>query len=410
MSAVAAPISHPGQRAPAPPRMRFRAAVAEALFDRAVQHLGVTVTGPGERLRCPGPPTAPAMRIRTDAFFHRLGAHGKIGFGEAYMAGDWEADDLPAVLTAFASRLERLVPAPLARLRPLFEPRLPPEERNTVAGAAVNIRRHYDLSNELFALFLDPTMTYSCAVFELGDSLQDAQVRKYEAMCRLLDLEPSDHLLEIGSGWGGMAMHAASTRGCRVTTATISLRQQELARRRIVDLGLDDRVEVVLADYRDLRGRYDKLVSIEMLEAVGEDYWPAFFEACDRLLAPGGRMALQTITMPHDRYRATRRTYGWVHKYVFPGGLIPSPEAIEVASRRGSRLRVRGQTEIGPHYVPTLRAWRERFLARAGEVRQLGFSAEFVRMWEFYLGYCEAGFATGALGDLQLVLERDGAV
>jgi cyclopropane-fatty-acyl-phospholipid synthase len=408
MSAVATAVSHPGQRAPAAPRTPVRALIAAGLFDRAVGQLGLRVTGPGDRVRCAGPEGAPAMHIRHDEFFHRLAAGGKIGFGEAYMAGDWEADDLAGVLTAFAARLDRLVPPPFQHLRRLFEPRLPAAERNTVDGAAVNIRRHYDLSNEMFELFLDPSMTYSCAIFEPGDTLQAAQTRKYEAICRMLDLGADDHLLEIGTGWGQMAAHAALTRGCRVTSATVSENQRRWALRRIEAAGVADRVQVVLRDYRDLDGTYDKLASIEMLEAVGEEYWPDYFAACDRLLRPGGRAAVQTITMPDRRFRATRRSYGWIHKYIFPGGLIPSREAIDAALRTGSALRVQAASEIGRHYAPTLRAWREAFLANAQAVRRLGFSPEFVRMWEFYLAYCEAGFATGALGDVQLQLAREG--
>jgi cyclopropane-fatty-acyl-phospholipid synthase len=408
MSAVATAVSHPGQRAPAAPRTPVRARIAATLFDRSVSQLGLRVTGPGDRVRSAGAQGAPAMHIRHDEFFHRLGASGKIGFGEAYMAGDWEADDLAGVLTAFAARLDRLVPPPFQHLRRLFEPRLPAAERNTVDGAAVNIRRHYDLSNEMFELFLDPTMTYSCAIFEPGDTLEAAQTRKYEAICRMLELGQDDHLLEIGTGWGQMATHAALTRGCRVTSATVSENQRRWALRRIEAAGVADRVQVVLRDYRELAGTYDKLASIEMLEAVGEEYWPTFFGVCDRLLRPGGRAAVQTITMPDRRYRATRRSYGWIHKYVFPGGLIPSPEAIDSAVRARSTLEVQESVEIGSHYAPTLRAWRKRFLANAEQVRGLGFSAEFVRMWEFYLAYCEAGFATRALGNVQLLLARAG--
>jgi cyclopropane-fatty-acyl-phospholipid synthase len=243
-------------------------------------------------------------------------------------------------------------------------------------------------------------------VFEPGDSLADAQRRKYDAVCDLAGVGEGDHVLEIGTGWGGMAMHAAATRGCRVTSITISREQKQLAEQRVRAAGLERRVEVLLCDYRQLYGRYDRIVSIEMLEAVGEDYWPEYFAVCDRLLAPGGRMALQTITMPDDRYRASRRSYTWVHKYIFPGGMIPSEQAIAAALERGSRLRVSSTTEIGHHYPATLRAWRERFLARFEEVRDLGFDETFRRTWEFYLAYCEAGFRQGAIGDVQMVLER----
>jgi cyclopropane-fatty-acyl-phospholipid synthase len=203
-----------------------------------------------------------------------------------------------------------------------------------------------------------------------------------------------------------MAMHAAATSGCRVTTITISQEQKALAERRVREAGLEDQVEVLLCDYRQVRGRFDKIVSIEMFEAVGEEYWPEFFGICDRLLTPRGRMAMQTITMPHRRYRASRRSYTWVHKYIFPGGLIPSEPAIARALERSSRLRVASSREIGQHYVPTLRAWRERFVSRFDDVRGLGFDDTFRRTWEFYLAYCEAGFHSGAIGDVQLVLER----
>jgi cyclopropane-fatty-acyl-phospholipid synthase len=346
------------------------------------------------------------MTIRRDAFFHRLGADGKIGFGEAYMAGDWVADDLAAVLACFAARVDRLLPGPFQRLRTLYEPRQPHVDRNTVEGAARNIARHYDLSNELFALFLDPTMTYSAAEFAPGDTLERAQVRKYETLCRMIDIGPSDHVLEIGTGWGGFAIHAASTRGCHVTTATISEAQAALARERVAAAGLADRVDVVLRDYRELDGGYPKIVSIEMLEAVGEEYWPAYFAACDRLLTPDGAMALQTITMPHRRYRASRHAYTWIHKYIFPGGLIPSREAIDRVLREATTLAVTNGREIGDHYATTLRHWRTRFLAEHERVHALGFDGTFQRMWEFYLAYCEAGFATGAIGNAQLRLAR----
>jgi cyclopropane-fatty-acyl-phospholipid synthase len=391
---------------PRAPRVAARALIARTLFLHAVRALPLRVVLPDGAAAGGGDPDAPVMTIARDAFFHRLAAGGKIGFGEAYMAGDWEADDLAGVLRAFAGRVERLLPGPLQRLRALYEPRIPAEERNTVAGAARNIARHYDLSNDLFALFLDPTMTYSAAVFEPGDTLEAAQIRKYEALCRMAGIGPDDHVLEIGTGWGGFAMHAAAAHGCRVTSATISQAQASFARERVAAAGLSDRIEVVLRDYRLLEGRYAKIVSIEMLEAVGEEYWPSFFAACDRLLEPGGTIALQTITMPHGRYLASRRAYGWIHKYIFPGGLIPSREAIDRVLRDTSSLRVTGAAEIGRHYATTLRHWRERFLARRDQVHALGFDGTFVRMWEFYLAYCEAGFAAGALGDAQLRLAR----
>ncbi len=238
-------------------------------------------------------------------------------------------------------------------------------------------------------------MTYSCAVFEDGaTALAQAQQRKYERVLDLAGVREGSRVLEIGSGWGGLAIHAATTRGAEVTTLTLSQEQAVLARQRALRAGVADRVTVELRDYREAVGRFDSIVSVEMLEAVGERYLPAFFAACDRVLAPGGRIGLQTITMPHARYLATRRSYTWIHKYVFPGGLIPSIEAVEGAMQASSRLRVTETREIGQHYPATLAQWRERFLARVDEVRALGFDGAFPRMWELYLAYCEAGFST----------------
>ncbi len=391
--------------APAP-RAPLRSRVARALFLRTIERLpDLEVVGPdGGVIR--SDPGAPRMEITSERFFDRLAVGGKIGFGEAYMAGEWRADDLAGVLSAFAGRVSSLVPRPLQRLRGLYEPRLPAVERNTEEGARRNIQRHYDLSNELFALFLDETMTYSCAIFEPGDSLADAQRRKYDAIAELAGLRPEHHVLEIGSGWGGMAIRAASTIGCRVTTVTLSEQQHAWATERVREAGLDGRVEVLLRDYREMEGVFDRIVSIEMFEALGEEYWPVYFAVCDRLLAPGGRMALQTITMPDDRYRASRRSYTWMHKYIFPGGLIPSEPAIDDALRSASRLRVTERRHIGRHYGPTLRAWRERFIDHWGEARALGFDETFRRMWEYYLAYCEAGFRTAAIDDVQLALGR----
>jgi cyclopropane-fatty-acyl-phospholipid synthase len=391
---------------PPAPTAPARAGVARLLFHRTVSRLdGVEVVGPdGAPIR--SEPGAPRMTITSDAFFRRLGRDGKIGFGEAYMAGDWYADDLAGVLGAFAARLTRLLHPHLQKLRRIYEPVLPHHERNTINGAARNISRHYDLSNDLFELFLDETMAYSCAIFEPGDDLEAAQRRKFDAVCDLARIGPDCNVFEIGSGWGGFAIHAARTRGCRVTTATISREQLDLARKRVAEAGLADRVSVILQDYRAIQGSYDRIASIEMFEAVGEEYWPGFFATCDRLLAPGGTAALQTITMPHHRYLSTRHAYTWIHKYIFPGGMIPSREAIDGTLRRSSSLRVTAETDIGAHYVETLRQWRERFLAGVDDVRMMGFNDTFVRTWEFYLAYCQAGFATRAIGDVQLRLER----
>ena len=394
-----------GPHVPEAAPSRVRATIARSLFERTVARLPLRVELADGHVISEGGAGAPVMVIEREAFWRRLGRDGKIGFGEAYMAGDWTASDLAAVLGVFAASLTTLIPQPLQRLRRLYEPSLGMRGENTVDRAVENIVHHYDLSNELFALFLDETMTYSCAVFEPGDTLAQAQERKYARLCAMLNLGSDDHLLEIGTGWGGMAIHAARTTGCRVTSVTVSPSQGELALSRIASAGVDDRVTVLERDYREIDGRYSKIVSVEMFEAVGEAYWPTFFTACDRLLDRGGVMAMQTITMPHRRFLATRRQYGWIHKYIFPGGLIPSLEAIDAAVA-GSALRVDRYEQIGHHYARTLAEWRERFVAHQARVAELGFTHEFRRMWEFYLAYCEAGFATGVVGDAQILLSR----
>ena len=305
------------------------------------------------------------------------------------------------MLSAFATRLTSLVPRPIQRLRRLYEPLQPGHERNTPEGARANISRHYDLSNELFATFLDETMTYSCADLRARRHARTAPSgASTRLMCDLVDLRSGDHVLEIGTGWGGMAMHAAATSGCRVTTITISQRQKQLAEQRIRDAGLDGQIEVLLCDYRDLQGRFDKIVSIEMFEAVGEEYWPEFFGVCDRLLAAG------RAHEPADDHDAARPVPGHPAKLHLGAQVhLPGrPDPIRAgdrrrAERRPRALRIASSNEIGQHYAPTLRLWRERFLDRWDEVRGLGFDDTFRRTWEFYLAYCEAGFRSGAIGD-----------
>ncbi|WP_406288422.1 class I SAM-dependent methyltransferase [Embleya sp. NBC_00896] len=393
------------------PRRPMRAAVARFLFERAVARLPLRVWIDGAVFGAGGS-AAPRMRIvRPDAFFHRVGAGGLIGFGEAYQAGDWEADDLTALLTVFASRVSTLIPPALQRLRPIVVPRMPRSQRNTVAGARRNIHRHYDLSNELFATFLDETMAYSSAVFEPGsdggpaageDALTAAQHRKIDRLLDLAAVGPGTRVLEIGTGWGELALRAAE-RGAHVHTITISAEQRDLAIARIARAGHADRVEVELCDYPQVHGSYDAIVSVEMIEAVGEEYWPIYFGVLDRRLAPGGRVALQSITMPHDRMVASRSTYTWIHKYIFPGGLIPSDDAVRKATS-ATRLRVADSRSYGLHYAETLRLWRERFNRRADEVESLGFDRVFRRMWNLYLAWSEAGFRSGYLDVRQYLL------
>ncbi|WP_277441079.1 cyclopropane-fatty-acyl-phospholipid synthase family protein [Streptomyces sp. SPB162] len=400
------------------PGAPVRAAVAERLVRRALAGLPLRLGLPG---RAPeGSPDAdtPLLRVhRPGPFFARIGASGLVGFGESYMAGEWDSDDLVGVLTVLASHVGSLVPAPLQRLRGAWALRKPSAQRNTVAGARGNISRHYDLSNDLFALFLDRTMTYSAALFppdgapadarspEGDEPLTVAQHRKIDRLLDLASVGPGTRLLEIGTGWGELALRAAR-RGAEVVTVTLSREQRELARLRIREAGYEDRVTVLLLDYRQVHGEYDAVVSVEMVEAVGEEFWPVYFRALERLLAPGGRIALQAITMPHERLLASRRTFTWIQKYIFPGGLLPSVTAVEQVLARHTGLRITQDTGFGPHYARTLQLWRERFTERAAEVTDLGFDETFRRMWTFYLAYSEAGFRSGYLDVRQLLLTR----
>jgi len=389
-----------------------RAAVASAVFGAAVVRLPLRVRVPDGSLHGAGGPGTPVMRIhRPREFFRRIGASGLIGFGESYMAGEWDSPDLTALLTVFAAHAAELVPPRLQRLRRLAVRRQPPDDLQTVAGARRNIGRHYDLSNELFALFLDETMTYSSAIFGTGadgapvaSDLAEAQRRKIDRLLDRAGVGPGCRVLEVGTGWGELAIRAAR-RGATVRSVTISREQQAFAARRVAEAGLAGRVRVELRDYRDVDGRFDAICSAEMLEAVGERYWDTYFAALDRHLTPGGRIGLQTITMAHDRMLATRHTYTWIQKYIFPGGLLPSVTAIQDSLAR-TRLRITGREDFGAHYAETLRIWRERFGAQASEVAGLGFDEVFTRMWNFYLCYSEAGFRAGYIDVSQLTLAR----
>jgi cyclopropane-fatty-acyl-phospholipid synthase len=412
-SATGAAVQRPDpQRWPdiaAVPHRPVRARLARALFRHAVARIPLRVVDPDSRWSGRGTSTDPVMRlVRPDAFFHRLGDSGTIGFGEAYMAGDWVTDDLAGVLTAFAGQLRELVPPALQRLRHAVLHRQPAYHDNTIAGARKNIQRHYDLSNDLFALFLDETMTYSCALFagdpaNPAEGLADAQRRKIDRLLDAAGVRDGTRLLEIGTGWGELAMRAAR-RGARVTTLTISTEQAELARERIAAAGLADRVDVLLQDYREARGRYDAVVSVEMIEAVGANHWAEYFTAIDRALVPGGRCGLQAILQDDATVRATKDTYTWIRKYIFPGGQCASLEAIERTLAANTSLAVTERFGFNLHYAQTLHRWRTTFEQHAAEVAALGFDETFRRMWSLYLAYSEAGFRTGYLDVQQLTL------
>jgi cyclopropane-fatty-acyl-phospholipid synthase len=406
------------------PQAAGRARLARRVFARAVARLPLRVLGPsGRQLGGGGDARTPAMVLhRPQEFFARIGAHGLIGFGESYQTGAWDAEDLAAVLGVFARRMADLVPRPLQKLRSLYVPAHPEQEDGTPENSRRNIERHYDLSNDLFELFLDESMTYSSALYadggraaRYGDPdaslLHEAQLRKIDSVLDAAGVGSGSRVLEIGSGWGALAIRAAGERGAHVTTLTLSKEQKALAERRIADAGLDGRIRVQLSDYREVgppldRPGYDAVVSVEMIEAVGERYWPDYFGTIDRLLVPGGRAAIQAITMAHHRMLATRSTYTWIHKYIFPGGLIPSVAAIEHTLRAGTRLRLVRRLDFGEDYARTLHTWRERFEERWPQAKALGFDEVFHRTWRFYLAYCEAGFDSGYIGVSQLTLAR----
>jgi cyclopropane-fatty-acyl-phospholipid synthase len=352
------------------------------------------------------------LRVHDMAAVTRILRGGDIGAGEAYMDGLWSSPDLPRLAKLAAVNREALaltggwwrIPAKLGKT---IAHRA---RRNTVGQARRNISAHYDLGNDFYRLFLDETMTYSSAVFAAPDqTLADAQRNKYRRMADRAGLRPGQHVLEIGTGWGGFALYAAGVVGCRVTTVTISKEQHALATERVRAAGLEDRVTVLMRDYREIEGQFDAIVSIEMLEAVGAEFFETYFQVCDRALVPGGRMSLQTIAFPDVAYLPQARGANWIQTYIFPGGLLPSLAQIE-RSLHGTRLLVRDVEDIASSYVRTLAIWRATFLARLDEVRAMDFDERFIRMWDYYLSISEAAFDTGVCQDLQIVLEKSRAL
>lgn len=334
---------------------------------------------------------------------------GSVGAGEAYMAGHWSSDDLTALLRIIFlnQSVFKELDSGLSRLKTPAYKIYHFLHRDSRKGSRINIAAHYDIGNDLYALFLDETLTYSCGIFERPDSsLQEASIAKYDRICRKLELSSKDHVLEIGTGWGGFAIHAAGRYGCRVTTTTISRAQHDLARERIRSAGLDDKVHLLFKDYRDLKGSFDKLVSIEMIEAVGHHYLNNFFRCCSNLLTERGTMLLQAITISDQAFERHKREVDFIKLYIFPGSCIPSVTAIGNAIASATDLRLVHLEDITPHYARTLRTWRERFFENIDQVRFLGYSDTFVRMWTFYLCYCEAGFQERYLGDVQMLFAK----
>jgi cyclopropane-fatty-acyl-phospholipid synthase len=393
--------------------------LAKAMVQRAARRLPFSIAVPGGGSAGTRQSGGPVLRLRRpEAFYRRLGARGLIGFGEAFQVGDWDSDDLPGLLTVFATGVDAIIPPWLQRVRGhSAAPRRPREEEQTIDGARRNARHHYALPDELFRAFLDETMCYSAAIFPLGEdgrviaedgALAEAQRRKIDRLLDLAGVRDGTRVLEIGTGWGELAVRAGQ-RGALVHAVTNMAEHAAFARDRASRAGVTSQVRVDLLDYRELaadEGGYDAIISVEMLEAVGRHYWAAYFRALEDLLAPQGRIGLQAMTMRHDRMIRTSTTYTWIDKYIFPGGLIPSIQGIEQALARHTSLRVLDRSAFGDHYRATLALWRARFNRNWPPVAELGFDDTFRRTWDLYLAFCEAGFAAGYLDVHQFLIIR----
>jgi cyclopropane-fatty-acyl-phospholipid synthase len=391
--------------------------VARRVFIRALRGISqgrlhlVTPTG---RMEFGSGEPAATLVVHHPRMFRRALTGGSIGIGESYMDGDWStsAPDLTALVALMLRNASVIdtASAPLGWLASALGNLARTMRGNTRTGSRRNIHRHYDLGNDLFQLFLDKNLLYSCAYYQTPeDSLEQAQIQKLDRICRKLNLQPGDRVAEIGTGWGGFAVWAATRYGCHVTTTTISREQYEHARGWVASLGAAGRrIDVRFEDYRDLAGQYDKVVSIEMFEAVGLDHYDEFFRVCDRILKPGGQMLLQTITTDDWRFDAYRSEPDWIERYIFPGSELASLQAILQSMKAHTRLSLFHAENIGVHYALTLRAWRSRFLSRLSDVRALGYDERFIRMWDLYLAYCEAAFAERHIGNYQLLLTRAG--
>jgi cyclopropane-fatty-acyl-phospholipid synthase len=380
-----------------------------------LKHGQLMVVEDGERLMfgTPGSALLGEIHVLDSAVWGMVAGNGSIGAGEAFIHGYWSSPDLTAVVRVFVSNLDVLdaMERGLARLsRPLVQG-LHWLNRNTRKGSQKNIAAHYDLGNDLFEQFLDPTMMYSAAQFLTPeDSLEQAQLNKLERICQKLALKPGDHLLEIGTGWGSMALYAAQNYGCRVTTTTLSHEQYAFTAKRIEQLGLQDRVTLLLKDYRDLTGEYDKLVSIEMIEAVGHRFLPTYFKQCAHLLKSNGLMLIQAITIREQRYEQAKRGVDFIQRYIFPGGALPCVQKMLEVVSRDTDMNLLHMEDFGLHYAKTLRLWHENFRRAHARLAELGYDDYFLRLWEFYLCYCEGGFLERTIGTAQLLLAKPAAM
>jgi len=364
------------------------------------------------RFGASGEAASACITVIDPRFYSEIAYGGSIGGAEAWMHDYWQCDDLVSLVRLLLQNREVLddLEGGAARITVPLQKLFHWVNRNTHEGARRNIAAHYDLGNEFFALWLDQTMMYSSAVFERpGMSLHEAQSARLDRICRRLQLSPGDRVIEIGTGWGGFALHAAQHFGCHVTTTTISAEQYELARQRVAEAGLQERITLLQQDFRELDGRYDKLVSIEMIEAIGHDLLVPYFRKCSELLKPDGDMLIQAITIADQQYEAYRKSVDFIRRYIFPGGHLPSLAVMTDAVARHTDMRMLAVDDIGLHYATTLNRWRENFLQRLDEVRRLGYPEPFIRMWEFYLCYCEGAFLERAISDVQAVFTKPGS-
>ncbi|MFY8205767.1 MAG: class I SAM-dependent methyltransferase [Arenimonas sp.] len=373
-------------------------------------HLQLREAGECRAYGDPAMPGFGTLTIMDGRFFGKLAFGGSVGAAESYMDGDWQSDDLVGLMRLLIRNRNLLdaMEGGGARFAGWMMQAAHALRRNTRSGSRKNIAAHYDLGNALFELFLDPSLMYSSAVFDReGMTLEQASQRKLQLICEKLELGADDHLIEIGTGWGGMAIYAAKHTGCRVTTTTISQEQFDLAKARIEAEGLQDRITLLFKDYRDLEGHYDKLVSIEMIEAIGHQFQDTYFAKCASLLKPGGKALIQAITIEDHRYQQALDSVDFIKRYIFPGSYIPCVSAMVASAAQAGQLRLLDLQDIGDSYAKTIHAWRERFLARETDVLALGYDRRFLRMWDFYLAYCEAGFLEQSISDVHLLFGKE---